>query len=101
MNQGLPEFLQQGELARLIPVGSASQRERAACSVLLAALRVVHPLARDLLSEIGKRVGNRPAAQPALQVGKTVTSELALFETSRTFTDLTWINECCAAWKHD
>ena len=58
MSEGIPEFLVQGEVARLIPVCAASQRERAACSVLLAALRVVHPFARDLLSEMGKRVGN-------------------------------------------
>ena len=58
MSEGIPEFLAQGELARLIPICASSQRERAACSVLLAALRVVHPLARDLLSEMGKRVGN-------------------------------------------
>lgn len=58
MSEGLPELLAQGEVARLIPVCASSQRERAACSVLLAALRVVHPLARDLLSEIGKRVGD-------------------------------------------
>jgi hypothetical protein len=58
MSEGLPEFLVQGELARLIPVCASSQRERAACSVLLAALRVVHPFARDLLSEMGRRVGN-------------------------------------------
>ncbi len=58
MSEGIPEFLVQGDVARLIPVCAASQRERAACSVLLAALRVVHPFARDLLSEMGKRVGN-------------------------------------------
>jgi hypothetical protein len=58
MSEGKPEFLVQGAVARLIPVCAASQRERAACSVLLAALRVVHPFARDLLSEMGKRVGN-------------------------------------------
>lgn len=69
MNEGLlPEFLQQGELARLIPVGAARQRERAACSVLLASLRVVHPFARDLLSEIGKRVGNRASIEAYTEV---------------------------------
>lgn len=58
MSEGLPEFLVQGERARLIPICASSQKERAACSVLLAALRVFHPFARDLLSEMGKRVGN-------------------------------------------
>lgn len=64
MSEGLPEFLVQGELARLIPVCASSQRERAVCPVLLAALRVVHPFARDLLSEMGRRVGNGPRLRP-------------------------------------
>ena len=68
MSEGLPEFLVQGELARLIPVCASSQRERAACSVLLAALRVVHPFARDLLSEMGKRVGNWASIQAYTEV---------------------------------
>jgi hypothetical protein len=34
----LPDFLEGGEVARLIPVGAVNQRERVACSVLLASL---------------------------------------------------------------
>ena len=68
MSEGIPEFLTQGEVARLIPVGASSQRERAACSVLLAALRVVHPFARDLLSEMGKRVGNWASVEAYTEV---------------------------------
>jgi hypothetical protein len=43
----LPDFLEGGEIARLIPVGAVNQRERVACSVLLASLRVVQPFARS------------------------------------------------------
>jgi hypothetical protein len=68
MSEGIPEFLAQGEVARLIPICAASQRERAACSVLLAALRVVHPFARDLLSELGKRVGNWASVEAYTEV---------------------------------
>jgi hypothetical protein len=68
MPEGLPEFLSQGEIARLIPVCAASQKERAACSVLLAALRIVQPFARDLLSEMGKRVGSWASVEAYTEV---------------------------------
>jgi hypothetical protein len=58
MDGAFPEYLKQGELARLIPVCAPNQKERAACSVLLAALRIVHPFARDLFGELKRRVGN-------------------------------------------
>ncbi len=54
----LPEYLYGGELARLIPVGSGGQRERAACSVLLASLQVVQPFARSFFRHMGQRVGS-------------------------------------------
>jgi hypothetical protein len=79
MSEGLPEFLVQGELARLIPVCAPNQRERAACSVLLAALRVVHPLAWDLLSEMGKRVG----VDPGLYRGRPSESDRGEMQTGR------------------
>lgn len=53
----LPDFLEGGDVARLIPVGSASQRERAACSVLLAALRSVQPFAHAFFANMDWRLG--------------------------------------------
>lgn len=53
-----PDFLAQGEPARLIPACASNQRERSACSVLLAALRIVQPFARSVFGEMGRRVGN-------------------------------------------
>lgn len=55
----LPEFLSGGESARLIPVAPSSQRERQACSVLLAVLSVVHPFAQHVFSRMGYRIGRR------------------------------------------
>src|SRR4029079_5624307 len=55
----LPEFLVGGERARLIPVAPSSQRERQACSVLLAVLTVVYPFARQVFLRMGHRLGRR------------------------------------------
>jgi hypothetical protein len=56
---GLPDFLRQGEPARLIPVAASGQRERQACSVLLAVLSVVQPFARQVFRHMGYRMGRR------------------------------------------
>jgi hypothetical protein len=55
----LPEILRQGEPARLIPVAPVGQRERQACSVLLAVLSVVQPFARQVFQRMGQRMGRR------------------------------------------
>lgn len=54
----LPDYLEGGEEARLIPVGAATQREGFACSVLLASLRVVQPFARAFFGHMDWRVGS-------------------------------------------
>jgi hypothetical protein len=54
-----PDFLVGGERARLIPVAPSSQRERQACSVLLAVLSVVYPFASHVFSRMGYRLGRR------------------------------------------
>ena len=55
----LPEYLESGERARLIPVGKVTQRENRATSVLLAGMSVIHPFSKTLLEEIGQTVGSR------------------------------------------
>ena len=55
----LPEYLESGERARLIPVGKVTQRENRATSVLLAGMSVIHPFSKTLLGEIGQTVGSR------------------------------------------
>ncbi|MCG8559806.1 MAG: hypothetical protein MI824_08405 [Hyphomicrobiales bacterium] len=68
MSVDLPDFLKSGEIARLIPVASASQKERHAASVLLATLSIVRPLARDLFATIGRRVGTTTAVDAYTEV---------------------------------
>ena len=43
----LPDYLEAGDVARFIPVGAGTQKERFACSVLLSSLRVVQPFSRE------------------------------------------------------
>lgn len=55
----LPEFLESGEIARLIPVIADSRREQRVASVFLAGLSAVPAFAEPLLSSIGVRLGKR------------------------------------------
>jgi len=64
----LPDYLAQGEEARLIPVTTGNHKERAACSVLLATLRIVEPFAQAVFAEMGKRVGRRTAISSYTEV---------------------------------
>jgi hypothetical protein len=54
----LPDYLEGGDEARLIPAGAGTQRERFACSVLLASLRVVRPFAREFFGHMNWKVGS-------------------------------------------
>lgn len=55
----LPDYLESGERARLIPVGKITQRENRATSVLLAGMSALQPFSKTLLGEIGQLVGSR------------------------------------------
>ena len=55
----LPEFLSQGERARLFPTVADTNRENRLTSIFLALLPHVPALARDLLATVGVRVGER------------------------------------------
>ncbi|GGY07815.1 hypothetical protein GCM10007160_39030 [Litchfieldella qijiaojingensis] len=55
----LPDYAKRGEVARLIPVVTDTNREQRAASVLLAALRGVHEFRQTMLGSLGLRVGNR------------------------------------------
>ena len=55
----LPEFLESGEIARLIPVIADSRREQRVTSVFLATLSAVPDFAQPLLSSVGVRLGKR------------------------------------------
>lgn len=67
-NNHLPEYLESGESARLIPVGKGTQRENHATSVLLAGMSAIHPLSKTLLGEIGQTVGRRSKLECYSQV---------------------------------
>jgi hypothetical protein len=55
----LPDFLESGEIARLIPVIADSRREQRVASVFLATLSAVPGFAQPLLSSVGVRLGKR------------------------------------------
>lgn len=55
----LPDFLESGEIARLIPVIADSRREQRVVAVFLATLSAVPDFAEPLLSNVGVRLGKR------------------------------------------
>jgi hypothetical protein len=55
----LPEFLESGELARLIPTVADTSKEQRAASVFLAALMAVREFSRAMLGSVNQRVGKR------------------------------------------
>ena len=55
----MPDYLVQGEPARLIPVISDNRREQRAASVLLAVFSMVPDFANAVLTGIGHRIGKR------------------------------------------
>jgi hypothetical protein len=63
----LPETLAGGEEARLIPVGAGDKKERNACSVLLASLRVVQPFARSFFGRMNVKIGSWPHIRGYIQ----------------------------------
>jgi hypothetical protein len=63
MSVDLPDFLESGEIARLIPVAHAGQKERHAVSVLLATMTVVRPFAQAVLETIDRQMGSMSSLQ--------------------------------------
>ncbi len=59
MNQRLPQFLSQGEAARLFPVLSTTSKEGRTTAILLACMARINELSRELLASAGQRVGTR------------------------------------------
>lgn len=58
-----PEYLKQGEAARLFPVLATTSKEGRTTSILLACMSRVEEFGRDLLSTIGQRVGKRSSIE--------------------------------------
>lgn len=58
-NDNLPEYLKQGEAARLFPVLSTTSKEGRTTSIVLACLCKIDEFGARLLSSVGQRVGSR------------------------------------------
>lgn len=63
-----PDYLQQGEKARLFPVLSAGSKEGRATSILLACLSGVKELQMELLKSVDQRVGKRSSFDAFIEV---------------------------------
>mgnify|MGYP001816789460 CR=1 FL=1 len=59
MTEHLPDYLAQGELARLFPVLSTTSKEGRTTSILLACLAKVDEFGAELLGSVGQKVGAR------------------------------------------
>ena len=64
----VPEFLAQGEHARLFPVLANTSKEGRTTSVVLSCLAHVDEFARDLLASVGQRVGKRAVLETYTEV---------------------------------
>ncbi|ATG36366.1 putative stress response protein [Phaeobacter piscinae] len=63
-----PEYLKQGEPARLFPVLSNNSKEGRTTSILLACLSKVEELASELLASLGQRTGKRTTVETFTEV---------------------------------
>ena len=64
----LPDFLKQGEAARLFPVLSTTSKEGRATSILLSCIEKVDEFAAELLRTLELRTGKRTAVQSYTEV---------------------------------
>lgn len=68
MKDFLPEYLTQGEVARLFPVLSTTSKEGRTTSIVLACLAKVEEFGASLLETIGQRVGKRAKIETFTEV---------------------------------
>ncbi len=64
----LPEYLAQGEAARLFPVLSTTSKEGRTTSIVLACLAKVDEFGKELLGSVGQRIGGRSNIQTYTEV---------------------------------
>lgn len=64
----LPEYLKQGEVARLFPVLSTTSKEGRTTSIVLACMSKVEEFGAELLSSVGQRVGKRATIETYTEV---------------------------------
>ena len=68
MIEKLPDYLVQGESARLFPVLSTTSKEGRTTSIVLACLSKVEEFGSELLSSVGQRVGQRANVQTFTEI---------------------------------
>ena len=68
MIEKLPDYLVQGESARLFPVLSTTSKEGRTTSIVLACLSKVEEFGSELLSSVGQRVGKRANVQTFTEI---------------------------------
>jgi hypothetical protein len=67
-NEQLPDYLQQGETARLFPVLSTTSKEGRTTSIVLACLDKIDEFGTRLLASIGQKVGKRSTIETYTEV---------------------------------
>jgi hypothetical protein len=68
MKEHLPEYLAQGEVARLFPVLSTTSKEGRTTSIVLACLAKIDEFGACLLETVGQRVGKRTRIETFTEV---------------------------------
>lgn len=68
MSQNLPEYLLQGEVARLFPVLSTTSKEGRTTSIVLACFSKVNEFGKEMLSTVGQRAGGRSTIETYTEV---------------------------------
>jgi len=71
-NTILPDFLSQGEIARLFPVLSNTSKEGRTTSITLSCISKINELGRELLGSAGQRVGVRARIDTYTEIVPTV-----------------------------
>ena len=69
MSENLPEYLKQGEVARLFPVLSTTSKEGRTTSIVLACLSKIEEFGKSLLGTVGQRVGKLSRIETYTEVG--------------------------------
>lgn len=67
-NDDLPEYLKQGEQARLFPVLSTTSKEGRTTSIVLACMTKVEEFGASLLASVGQRIGKRAHVETYTEV---------------------------------
>lgn len=68
VKEALPDFMKQGEVARLFPVLSTTSKEGRTTSIVLACMSKIHEFGAHLLMSVGQKVGVRTTLETYTEV---------------------------------